>query len=94
MKKLSKRDFHNLGCLKLAEMGIWKDDEALNNMQWESPRPRAQRRYLKKMINILTDINRIEPGLIEHLFDYNGTEKLREIAEQRNIPIIEEKNNG
>lgn len=84
--KLNKEDLHNLGCLKLAEMGVWTDEECLNSMKWGNRyRNRTQKRYLKKLVEKLADINMKEPGLIEELFEYKGDEKLAELCDKHNI---------
>jgi len=89
--KLNKSDMHNLGCLKLAEMGVWTDDQCLSNMNWgRRTRKRTQERYLKRLIEKLADINMKHPGLIEELFEYSGTEKLKEIAEKNNLHVVDE----
>jgi len=56
--KLNKTDIYNLGCLQLAREGAYSDDECLQAMNWgNKTRARTQSRYLKKLVNVLANIN-------------------------------------
>lgn len=88
--KTNKRDLHNLGCLKLAEMGVWTDDECLAEMNWgRMTKKRTQERYLARLCERLASINMQEPGLIEEMFTKQGKEKLKDIAEQHNLNVLD-----
>ena len=69
MKNLNKTDLYNLSCLKLSQMGIWDSQRCLDSMRWGTrKRTRSQDRYLKKMVETLSRIDREQPGLLESLF--------------------------
>jgi hypothetical protein len=64
--KLSKDDIFNLSCLKLSQMGVWTNERCLETMRFgKKQRTRTQKRYLKKMVEILFKIDSQQPGLLE-----------------------------
>jgi hypothetical protein len=84
MMKLSEDDLYNLSCLKLAQMGVWDSQRALDSMRFgRKTRTRTQKKYLKKMVELLFQIDTECPGLIEKSLEIETVKKM-----------IKEKENG